>query len=299
MFEKGLEFFKSFIGEEVAPKKTDNDVLDYYERLMKKGEIIENVSFSQSELKEGIFFYKDDVKVSLPLTEMYRSARQKGTGFVNKKALERTYPCIVKKVDRKNKAVTLSMLDAQDKVKPMAIEKIDKALSKGEKLIVPARVIYIPTGTGTNVYLDIFGLGIKGKLSRENWADTYTPDLKLVCKVNDVLNVAIIGKSRTLVDGELPYECSRAATLPESAWASIEEKAPVGSVVVVRCLKKESKNFIGTVEGLNNVNAFCFYPERDTGIVIKEGRKYRGFVSHCNGEKKVFRCRILAEIDNN
>lgn len=294
----GMDLFRSFIGEDTEQVcRSDNDVLDYYENLMKKGEIIEKVAFSQSELEEGLFFYKNDVKVCLPLVELYRNVREKGSGFVNKKALERTYPCVVKAVDRKNKVVTLSMLDAQDKVRPMAIKKIDTALAKGETLIVPARVVYIPEGTAINVYLDLLGLGIKGRLSVGEWTDMYIPDLRLVCKAGDVINVAIIGKQTDYKPGENAYNCSRKATLPESAWDTIEEKAPVGSIVIIECLKREAKCFVGEVEGLNEVSAYCYYPDNSSGFVIKEGHKYRGYVSHCDASKRIFRCRVLQEVD--
>ena len=92
----------------------ENDVLDQYEYLMEKGELLTDIRFTQEIKDKGVQAYDGDVQLIMPTEE---STLYKGI-FGSTYLLERCYNVKITKVDRETMTVYLSYRAAQAEYRP-------------------------------------------------------------------------------------------------------------------------------------------------------------------------------------
>lgn len=298
--------FRGFLGgvshstQEKMVETIKEKVFDRYEKLMNDNELLNDVIFSQMDRDEGSFYYEGGVKILMPSSETCNDQRETGAS----KTLSRLYTVKVYEVDRKNSLIKVSMLKAQEAVRPSVIKQINHNLKDGIPFFTQARIIHIKSGERSICFLDILGLGIRGLLYAQEWGNFYVKDLKMYARVGEIIDIAVIGYSPKSTETSEQYICSRKKTLKEdNAWRGIEEIAPLHSNVSVKCVCKREKYFIGKIKGIDEIAVYCQYPSDDqigyrTGkkVVIIEGMTYRGYISQVSEERHMLRARILDEL---
>lgn len=275
-------------------KETVNmDRMDYYEDMMHRKEILE-MKFSLADISGNLYTYDGDIRIQLNNTDI------NGTMYKAKyraNALANLYPVVVTSIDRDNKVVNVSHDEAKETTKEELLEEIEAALNANETLFVNAKITGIKGGVGSGyAFIDIGGVGILGVIRKKDWSTAFTSDLSLVAKRGDIIRVAI--KKRVTWNGKPAYGCSRAEALGFDPWRGINNKLPKNTVVNVVCISKTPKNFFGKIEGIDEINAYCEYPDSERNIKIEVGKSYQGFVYAVNEATKLLRLRIFKQLDN-
>lgn len=271
--------------------------LKEYERYMKSGELLD-LRFSQSVRTEGLRYMDGEVEVFLPKEEINP---QYANSFLPGDRLNRYYAVKVMDINRVAKRVIVSHVAAQKDVRPSMLQEIDAVLAEGK--VFKTQAIVVLVSRSNCVFVDILGLGIRGMILVKDWSVTYIPSLAAVTQRGEVIDIAITGHSDKHTDEKPQYLCSRKIRLEErDLWKGLETRIPQNSTVLVRCQHKESRNFVGKIVGLDEISAYCFYPDkpsRRTGetIVIQQGGLYNAFVSAIDEQKHILRLRIIDEVE--
>ena len=92
----------------------ENDVLDQYEYLMEKGELLMDIRFTQEIKDKGLQAYDGDVQLIMPTEEFTLYKGIFGSTYL----LERCYNVKITKVDRETMTVYLSYRAAQAEYRP-------------------------------------------------------------------------------------------------------------------------------------------------------------------------------------
>jgi len=292
--------FLGFLGAEgdKTSEKTRR-TLDEYERMMKNNELIENLRFPQSAITDGLWKREGEVEIFLPKKEINFRLEESN---LSRKETYRFYTVKIIDVDRKNKKVVVSHVAAQEQVRPDVLSAIDKELKEGRPFRTQAIVLFFSKGN-TIAFLNILGIGIQGIIHVSEWSEGYTKSISSVAKKGDLIDVAITAHSKNSKTENPQYECSRRLIIKESnPWTNIEERVPLHTNVVVRCIDKAGRNFLGKIEGEEELTIFGHYPDKPsitTGepIVIRQGGVYTCFVSAVSEKKRVLRVRVIDEID--
>lgn len=73
--------------------------------------------------------------------------------------------------------------------------------------------------------------------------------------------------------------------------------------MIVRCLRKYERHFIGAIDGLEELSCYCHYPNPGTvnthtgqDLVINTGGRYSGYISNVDEARHILRARILDEV---
>jgi hypothetical protein len=276
------------IGAFIKETNVDKERLDFYEVKMKSKEILE-LKFSLADKVGNLYFYEGDIRVQMDNLDI------KGTIYnvrYRSNALANSYPVIVTSVDREKKEIHVSHKEAREMTKEELIDEIDAAIEKKEPLTVIAKVIKIQGKAGSSyAIVDLGGVGITGIIKMKDWSTVFTSDLRLVAKHGDIIKVVV--KNRVLWNGKPGYSCSRGEALEVDPWSGIEEKLQKGTFVNVLCICKRDKNFFGKIEGIDEINAYCEYPDKEKNIEIVEGISYQGFVAAVSENNKLLRVKIF------
>ena len=293
-------------GQNVKVGARTERTLDKYEQMMKNGELIHGVQFAQGLKDKGLSRFEDDVEIFLPIEEILRGGKR---AYLSVAHFSRLYTVEVIGVDREAKRVTVSFLKAQERVRPAILRQIREAVQNGTALKTQARISHIcdkEGRVGAYAYVDILGLGISGIILAKEWNAGYVKDISKYAKVGDVINCVITGfNPRRGEDGFVEFLVSRKLLIGDDPWKTIEERFPPRSRVIVTCIGMYPHNFVGKVDGLEEVAAYCYYPKPGatsslTGqpIVIKEGGRYIGNVSKVRPDKKQLQVRIIDEVQS-
>jgi len=301
MNEKMKKFSSlGFLGiERDKTSERTKSTLDEYERLMKNKELIEDLRFPQSKITDGLWKREGEVEIFLPKKEI--NFRFEATNL-SRKETYRFYTVKIIEVDRKNKKVVVSHVAAQEQVRPDVLNVIDKELKEGRAFRAQAIVSFFTKGN-TMAFLDILGIGIKGVIYAKEWSEGYTKSISSVVKRGDLIDIAITGHSKNSKPEDPQYACSRRLIIMESnPWANIEERVPLHSNVIVRCVDKIGRNFLGKIAGEEEVTVFGHYPDRPSAttgesIVIRQGGVYTCYASAVSEKNRVLRVRVIDEID--
>ena len=305
MLKTNLSDLIGFVGAGEVPKKEDElakslkerqseKVLEDYEKKLQNDELFE-MMFTQQDYNIGLWAYDQGVKVLLKNEELADGKYR----YLFNGALARPFSVKIKDIDKENKTVNVSFKAAQKEVRPRIINEIADGLKAKQKIVVPARVRFISTDgdAARFCFVDILGLGINGILRRNEWSHEMVKGLRDVTKPGDVINVAIQGYSNRSTPVAPRFICSRKATIAaysmEKSWENIEERYPRFTHVVVKCVERREKFFIGRLVGVDDApSAYCLYPDYDKGIYVGTGRFYAGYVKTVDEEKKIFRIKI-------
>lgn len=227
---------------------------------------------------------------------------------VSKQALLRnSYPVMVKEIDYEAKTIYVSNRMARDVIREKLIADILKALKEGYSLRTKARIAYIRENQKGHSFLELnlAGVNVRGYLFRDDWSTCYTAELRGMAKVGEIIDVEIMdvfSPKRFNFDEPidvLPHKfiflCSRKNALPFNPWEDINKKFPIGSSVRIVCINKSDNVFFAKINGLEEINALCYYPDTDA-FFIRVGASYEARVVKVMEDEKVFILKPYREL---
>lgn len=282
--------------------KEKPSILEEFEKKKSAGSIL-NVDFAGADKKGNMYYYhrenSNDYKV-----EMLAEDR------LSKKALLKNhYPVMVKEINYETKTIYLSNRLARDVIKEQLIAEILNGLKEGRPVRTKARVSYIRKNSKGQDFLELnlAGVDVKGTLIRDNWSTCFTASLQGLAKPGDIIDVEVTGvlsprrfKIEETVD-TLPhnfiFRCSRKNAIDFNPWEGISKKFPLGSSVRIVCIEKKPDHFFARVNGLEEINAFCHYPDEDT-FFIRVGGVYEARVIKVSEERKGFVLKPYRELSS-
>lgn len=143
---------------------------------------------------------------------------------------------------------------------------------------------------------DIMGLGIPARLSRYEWAYTFTGTLKNVVKVGDQIDITVKGKARpekteTGTKKTHLYTCSRLPII-DNPWDTMPYK--VGDYVMVTCTDITSSGWFGNIDGYEQEIFVEFSDKSNIRVIL--GNKYECKIYRFNRETRSIKARIVSSI---
>lgn len=273
----------------IKEKDKVEETLNLYEEMMKNKEIM-SIKFASADKSGNLNIFINGVNVRLDNIDI------KGRIYEPRyrlNALSRTYEVVVKSIDREANQINVSHYKAKQITKNELIKEIDQAIKNKEQIEVLAVVDHVKD-RNNYCLIDIGGVGIRGKIKVGDWSATYTSNLSRAARRGDVIRVAVTGSG--MFDGKATYDCSRKLVL-EDPWIGVEERFPKDTAVNVTCTSKADKNFWGMIEGLDEINVYCEYPDDDKNLFIAEGIIYQGYVSAVSEDTKLLRVRVHKALD--
>lgn len=285
---ENLDFFGLKTREETRKERT----LDAYEKAMKEGTVL-NMTFS-AVANNGLYIYENDVRVQLPAEEF-------GNGQYRRRALiTKSYPVIVTSVDKDNKVITVSSRAIMNVAQCKYTEAIDASLASGEYFFTRVRV-EANDKIRKRLIVNIAGVAIPGYIPIAEWSHTFIRSFDGLVNRGDIIEVAIIKKSR--IGHSDGYMCSRKIVRDDGIWNNIEEMYPAKSNVVITCTSKTRNSWFGSIDGLQDIEVYCEYPnggnstdQKGRPLFIEVGGRYNCYIYKSNSEKRLLRARPLYQI---
>lgn len=280
----------------------EGQTLDKYERIKNAGELIDVIQFTQGQADKGLFKYENGVEIFLPVEEIRRDKKK----YLPMQYFSRVYTVEVMDVDRENKRVTVSFLKAQDRSRPEVYKQISDAVKAGKKVRAQARIDWIcnkEDRRGAYAFVDIFGLGITGIVLAKDWGYGFVKDISNYAKTGDVIDCVILEYNKRGSKDFAEFRVSRKLALNEDPWENVAERFPLKSRVIVECIGCYENNFVGKVEGQEELAAYCYYPKpgrissiTNEEFVVRVGGKYIGNVSKVDPVKRQLQVRVYDEV---
>lgn len=274
----------------IKEKDKAEETLNIYIEKMKSKDVFD-FKFATADKQGNLSININGVKVRLDNIDIKGKIYEPRYRLM---ALSKTYKVVVKSVDKENKEVFVSHRKARSITREKLIKEIDNAIKNKEQIEVLAIVDYVKE-SNNYCLIDIGGVGIRGKIKVGEWSSTYTSNYKRAAKHGDIIRVVVM--SSGMFDGKVTFDCSRKAALDENLWKGIEERMAKDTAVNVTCMIKAANNFWGEIEGLDEINVYCEYPDADKNLFIAEGITYQGYVSAVSEETKLLRVRVHKVLD--
>lgn len=291
---------RTYSGEVHIKNASDESAIKKYEQYMNSKEIMD-VQFSALQGKIGFVGYDGKIKIIMSTKNVDGFSHSPIYNEALEKYLFSPCPVVVTKVDKKKKEVHVSMVNALSGPRENLISEIEKGLKEREYIRVPAVVVSVSGRTKDTkqkdysiAVINIGGLGILGYVHKNNWSKSYTKSLLYAAEPGMVIDVVVTEKK--IWGRDTAYECSRRDTIDFDPWAGIEQKMRKNMTVRVRCNGREDGRYYGSIEGLPEINVFCYYPEEETGIHVEEGKYYIGVVRKVSEEDHDLRVRTVDEV---
>ena len=220
--------------------------------------------------------------------------------------LRRRYNVKIINIDEENKVIYVSHVAARETDRDRLNDYLQENIENKVACVIPATVIAVYNHIAI---LNLGGLNIPGYLSIEEWSSEYTLDLRTEVKRNDIIRIAVLETGGLTVPrqkqyfkwtDQVPYRCSRRKTIKVNPWTGISKRIHEEDIVRVRCSSVADNNFYCKVEGLPEINAYCFYPAADAKLKradIIPGCLYEGFVKKLDEEKRILRVRVFSRME--
>ena len=240
--------------------------------------------FKFSGVRNGDLFIEDNgVKIILPEDERIMSK------YSNAPSLRTPYTVVVYKVDAEKNEVFVSVKRIMEHVRKTYVTEINNHLKDNIKVFVRAKVVYVDS-VKQRVIVDIAGAGIRGYINIDEWRDSYVNSLRRLTKPGDIVNVVVLRKSK---NRKLGYSCSRKQAVGGFAWKNIEERFPLKSAIKVKCMYLGKNEWFGSVDGLEDIDVYCQYPDEEDNITVSIGKEYICMVYNVSEADHQFRCRVI------
>lgn len=271
-------------------RKKPTVTLEEYEKRMKDKSVFKT-SFPCVDEKGNLYVYESDIKIQMDNRDI------DGFGYNAKyrsDKLTESYAVVVVSVDKKAKLVKVSSNQAKEEPRKKLEEALRKGIEAKEFLRVPAIIVSI-VGNGSIALINIAGLGLAGSIRLAEWSPAYTKTFYNAVQTGSEVEVVVTGYGKW-ESGQI-FDCSRKKTINIDPWKDIEKKLPVRTVVRLKCISKEARNFFGVIESVPELNVFCEYPDEESGIMIATGIEYTGYVAKVSEENKLLRVRIIKQVE--
>lgn len=305
----------SSLGFDDLQVKTEHPSLEEqlrrYKELLENGKIL-NCKFSMyNRKKHFLYTYDNDVRIQIAnnLDEKNTKAEflpqylHHYTEY--RDDIGKDMSVIVSEIDEEHGVVYVVPAYLVGEKRARLVNSICDSIDKNEPVRVPAVIIGFtgidPSTKEKNrsiVLLDIGNLGIIGSIRIQNWSTSHITSPRWFASIGDTIEVAATGIStwgkRTL------FDCSRKLIMEldqVDPWKNIERRLPKHTDVELRCVDKQDRNFFSVIDGINDLEILCEYPDYDADIDIVVGQKYRGYISRVNEQKKRLCARITGKAD--
>lgn len=300
----------SFLGimpgtEDIYEKKS----LQYYRKCMERKTVLKDIVFTMVDRHAGLWGYEGNIKIMMPLAETIDADGRAGSDlYVSYDHLKRSYSVLVYGVNEEENTVLVSYVRARNLLRPAKIEEIRRALQRGETPRVRARVTKLCEATPGDspqrrdagrirmIYIDIWGLGISGRVHERDFLDGYVPDMRFFVGLNDIIWVNVREEGFMMKNGRkrVRFECSKKAA-EDSSWDYIDIKA--GMQLRISCITSGAgagRFFRGSaLLDDENRKVVCHYLA-PRNIRMEVGKKYIARVRKFDREAKKLDVEILS-----
>ncbi len=282
--------------KELSEIESEEDLIKKFNKLLSTKRIFSKI-FSAADVEGnltaqlyyGYIFY-------MPNEELFGKVYPPKTKH---RHLNKEIPVLIYDIDIKNKRVYVSRKRAKDKAQSEKRLDIIKRLENKESPIIEKAIIKFIDSGKKRVIIDIGNIGIMGVIPIEHWKQGYEYYLEKVAVRNRVVDIDIIkhmprknrSSSNIYVKNE-HFICSRKNLMPDP-WEGIEKKFPRETVVTFTCINKLDYKFFARIDGLDDIDLYVEYPNKERNIPILEGMKYQGYIYNVNEEKKIFKARVF------
>lgn len=269
--------------------------LDDYRKMKEEGTIFKQ-TFANIDRQNNLrAFVSGGITIKMTSRHIDGFYHSKDT-FDQAEALGKTYNVVVIDVKDEEKLVYVSANVANAEAREKMRALLDDGIAHESYKVVKARVIGISADKNQTkgrefCLLNIGGLGIMGTIRLGDWSQCFTASFKPLLKKDDIVRVAVTGTMRWSSSDDPVYVCSRKVLLSENPWENIEEKLRVKSMVRVTCVDCHQDHFFGKIEGFEELNAYCYYPE-DPDCLIEVGKTYIGVVAKVSEETRNLKVRF-------
>lgn len=273
--------------------------LDDYRKLKEDGTIFQQ-TFSVINKQNTMYAFADDgIRIKMTSKHIDGFYHGKHT-FSKSEALNKTYNVVVIDVQEDEKLVYVSANVANAEPRAKMRKLLDDGIANKSYKVVKARVVGITSDKdhvkGREMcLLNLGGLGIMGVMRLGDWSKCFTSSFQPLVKKDDIIRVAVVDTMRWSSADDPVYVCSRKALIIGDPWEKIEEKLRVRDVVRVTCTNCRQTHFFGKIEGFEELNAYCYYPD-DEDDMIEEGKTYIGMVAKVNEKRKELKVRFPKDI---
>ena len=288
------------IGKKVSEEKR---VEERYMALMKDKKVF-NLLFSKANSEGDLIAFDSGCQIVMKNEEV------EGRKYdVSKRAykLDLSYNVSVSSIDEEKHIVYVSHILAKEDDKGKLLVAIKEALQSKEECQLPCRVIKVYSNI---ILLDIGGLGIPGFIDAKEWSPSYTRDLTKVVRRNEVITIGILRAAELKNAKKKKYfpkitsevfECSRRMVIKVDPWLGVEDKMHEGDIVRICCVDKIASNYFATVDGFPEINAYCYYPDKDSklqAVDIILGQTYEGYVKKVDEKERILRVKTFRSAVN-
>jgi len=177
------------------------------------------------------------------------------------------------------------------------ISKYDmkKLLEVVEFPVVEARVIGYVKGAAS-VVVDIYGLGIRGRVPLSLWDWSYMDEDDIVSELKGFTNIKVAGskgyKSRISY-----FICSKIIEPEEDIFYKVEKRFTQDSMIAVECRSKESDYFWGR-NSLFEGDIMCYYDDVKGNVnTVILGERYLVRVKKVSERDRRFTCSFVRKMD--
>lgn len=279
-----------------VPKVREHTIARYKELMNDK--VIFSQSFTTIDRQGTLYaFVGDGIRLKMTSKGIDGFYHNRKT-FSKEEALSKTYNVMVTDVIEEDNLVYVSANAAKEKPRIKMRHLLDEGIESSVYKVVNAKVIGISTSNDPSsrkpkelCLLNIGGLGIMGSMVLADWSTCFTKSFYSVVAPGDIVKVAVVGKRTWASMEDQVYLCSRKLTLNPNPWKNIETALHVNDMVRVKCVDREEHNFFGKIEGFDEINAYCYYPE-DPDYVIETGKTYIGKIARVNEKTKDLKVRF-------
>ncbi len=244
--------------------------LNKYKAFLKSGEAF-SFNIAVSRIKERVFKgFDGDVIIMLSFDD-YFGDEKFGDNELERRAINKAgnpVEVVVTGIDEEKNIVTTSHSAIAQTIGIKARAEIDGGIAKGKPVIKRAKVFRIfGRGTNSGAFVDL-GAGLVGVVWVHDWSKEYTPDISIVAKPGDMIDVAVIGtdESKTRAD----YKCSRALTIGD-AWKNIGNMYHKDDILTVRCIDHWQESFCGRLPNIPEINVRIRRPAKEKLEVLVGG----------------------------
>lgn len=281
----------------LAVPKVRVHTIERYRELM-NDKVIFSQSFTTIDRQGTLYaFVGDGIRLKMTskgIDGFYHNKRN----ISKEEVLNKTYNVMVTDIVEEEHLVYVSANAAKEKPRAKMRRLLDEGIDSSIYKVVNAKVIGISTSDDPDkrkpkeiCLLNIGGLGIMGSMILANWSTCYTKSFRPLVNPGDIVKVAVIGKQSWSTMEDEVYLCSRKLTLNPNPWKNIETALHVNDMVRVKCVDKEDRNFFGKIEGFEEINAYCYYPD-DPDYTIETGKTYIGKIARVNEKTRDLKVRF-------
>lgn len=283
-----------FVGSEIGEKERKKVAKDKFKASLqqfidaqKEGSTFE-VIFGYADT-EGNLSAVDESGVKVILrAEDLKADLDYYRGWIKDKFVGMAFTAVVSSIDEEEGIVYVKNGRGNEMAGNVRMmRELDREIKKGERPIVPGRVVSVKENA---IFVDICGAKVLGICYIKNWSKAYTRNMKKHVQVGEIMEFVVDEKIKRKGAGVTAYSLNRKDMTLEP-WEQIpKDMFEANSVILVQCVDKPygkpywwgKSNMVPDIEIMGNYN------DKFEGGVM-QGVTYKCKVREIDVEKKRFR----------